>query len=80
MLSATQRAVLDFERSAWLIPGPKSDAIQEQLGMSATKYYQILRQLADDPLAAAYDPMTVRRLQAGSRREKLRRLQASGDA
>ncbi len=48
--------------------------------MSATKYYQILRQLADDPLAAAYDPMTVRRLQAGSRREKLRRLQASGDA
>ena len=49
MLSAIQKAVLDFERSAWLIPGPKSDAIQEQLGMSATKYYQTLRQLADEP-------------------------------
>lgn len=80
MLSATHKAVLDFERSAWLIPGPKSDAIQEQLGMSATKYYQILRQLANDPSAADYDPMTVRRLQATSRREKFRRLQASGEA
>lgn len=80
MLSAIQKAVLDFERSAWLIPGPKSDAIQEQLGMSATKYYQTLRQLADEPLAGEYDPMTVRRLQATSRREKIRRLQASGDA
>lgn len=80
MLSERDKAVLDFERSAWLIPGPKLDAIQEQLGMSPTKYYKLLRSLVDDPLAEEYDPMTIRRLQAGSRREKIRRLQASGDA
>lgn len=80
MLSEQDKAVLDFERSAWLIPGPKSEAIQEQLAMSPTKYYQMLRSLADDPQASEYDPMTVRRLQATSRREKLRRSQASGEA
>ncbi len=80
MLSEQDKAVLDFERSAWLIPGPKSEAIQEQLAMSPTKYYQMLRSLAEDPHASEYDPMTVRRLQATSRREKLRRSQASGDA
>ena len=80
MLSEQDKAVLDFERSAWLIPGPKSEAIQEQLAMSPTKYYQMLRQLADDLSAEEYDPMTVRRLQATSRREQLRRLQASGEA
>ena len=80
MLSERDMAVLDFERSAWLIQGPKLEAIQEQLSMSPTKYYKILRSLADDSDAAVYDPMTVRRLQASGRREQVRRLQAAGDS
>jgi hypothetical protein len=56
-------AVLDFEASWWLYPGPKDRAINEYLGMSATRYYQILRRLVEDPDAMQRDPLTVRRLQ-----------------
>ncbi len=62
MLTKREKAVLDFERSWWLVPGPKDRAIQEHLGMSATRYYQILRGMVDSFEAEAYDPMTVRRL------------------
>ena len=30
--------------------------------MSATRYYQVLRRLIDDPVAESVDPLTVRRL------------------
>ena len=62
MLSKRDKAVLDFERSWWLLPGPKDRAVQEHLGMSAGRYYRILRDLLDDPEAQLYDPLTVRRL------------------
>ena len=62
MLSKRDKAVLDFERSWWLVPGPKDRAVQEHLGMSAGRYYQVLRGLLDDSEAMAYDPLTVRRL------------------
>jgi hypothetical protein len=62
MLSKRDKAVLDFERSWWLVPGPKDRAVQEHLGMSAGRYYQILRDLLDDSEAMSYDPLTVRRL------------------
>jgi hypothetical protein len=62
MLSKRDKAVLDFERSWWLVPGPKDRAVQEHLGMSAGRYYQILRDLLDDSEAMTYDPLTVRRL------------------
>lgn len=54
--------MLDFEGSWWLHPGPKELSIREQLGMSATRYYQILSRLIDDPNSMAHDPLTVRRL------------------
>ena len=79
MFTDRDKAVLDFERSAWLIPGPKLDAIQEQLGMSASKYYKVLRELAENEEAAEYDPMTIRRLRATRRREAVRRDQAAGE-
>lgn len=62
MLSERERAVLDFERSWWLLPGPKDRAIQEHLGMSAARFYQVLRALMDHPEAMKYDPLTIRRL------------------
>jgi hypothetical protein len=62
MLGERDLAVLDFESSWWLYPGPKDRAIREYLGMSATRYYQVLRRLLDDPDAAAHAPLTVRRL------------------
>ncbi len=62
MLSDRDRRVLEFEGSWWNYPGPKDRAIREYVGISATRYYQILRRLVDDPQAMAADPLTVRRL------------------
>jgi hypothetical protein len=62
MLSESDRAILDFEGSWWLYPGPKDRAIREYLGISATRYYQVLRRLLDDPRAESAAPMTIRRL------------------
>jgi len=62
MLGEREQAVLDFESSWWLYPGPKDRAIRDYLGMSATRYYQVLRRLLDDPEAQRHAPLTVRRL------------------
>ena len=47
-LSKRDMRVLEFEGSWWLYPQPKDRAIKEYLGMSATRYYQVLRRLVDD--------------------------------
>ena len=62
MLGERDNAVLEFESSWWLYPGPKDRAISEYLGMSATRYYQVLRRLVEDPEAMRHDPLTVKRL------------------
>ena len=62
MLGERERAVLEFESSWWLYPGPKDRAIREYLDMSATRYYQVLRRLVDDPEAMRHDPLTVKRV------------------
>ena len=68
MLGERERAVLDFEASWWQYPGPKDRAIKEYLGMSATRYYQVLRRLVEDPEAMRHDPLTVKRLERTRRR------------
>lgn len=73
MLTEADRAVLDFERSWWLYPGPKDRAVGEYLGMSATRYYQVLRRLLDDAEAERYDPLTIRRLRRVRERARRRR-------
>lgn len=70
MMSERDRQVLDFEGSWWLYPGPKDRAIREYLGVSATRYYQVLRRLIDASDALEYDPLTIRRLQR-MRRQRL---------
>ena len=77
MLSSRDARVLEFEREWWRYPGPKDRAIREYLGMSATRYYQILRRLMDDPAASERDPLTIRRLRrirGDARRKALERL------
>lgn len=61
-LTDRDRAILDFERSWWTRPGPKVEAIRSALGLSATRYYQLLGALTGSPEAEAYDPLVVRRL------------------
>ncbi|MTE19628.1 DUF3263 domain-containing protein [Streptomyces sp. TRM43335] len=61
-LSEEDEAVLAVERRGWPTPGAKERAIRERLGMSPTRYYQVLNALLDDPRALARDPVTVNRL------------------
>lgn len=56
------KAILDFERTWWAEPGVKETAIQDRLDLSASRYYQVLGELLEDPEAMHYDPLLVRRL------------------
>ncbi|WP_434591369.1 DUF3263 domain-containing protein [Streptomyces sp. A5-4] len=71
-LPERDRAVLAVERQSWAGPGSKERAIREQLGISPTRFYQLLNALLDDERALAHDPVTVNRLRRvrDARRER----------
>ncbi|MHB1488566.1 MAG: DUF3263 domain-containing protein [Acidimicrobiales bacterium] len=71
-LSDRDRAMLDFERSWWLHPGPKEVAIRQQFGLAPTTYYRLVNSLLESDEAVAYDPLVVRRM----RRMRLMRRRA----
>lgn len=75
-LSERDKAILDLERCWWKDGGTKADAIRVRLGISATRYYEVLRRLADSADAYLYDPLVVRRLRAG--RDARRRARFEG--
>ncbi|GAA1809928.1 DUF3263 domain-containing protein [Agromyces neolithicus] len=62
-LDERQRHVLAFEARAWKQPARKAEAIRNEFGISATRYYRILGELIDSPAALRHDPMLVKRLQ-----------------
>jgi hypothetical protein len=68
-LTDRQRDILAFERRWWKRPGAKEQAIRDTFELSATRYYQLLNHLLDDPAALAADPVLVGRL---------RRLRSAG--
>jgi len=75
-LSPDERAVVDFERTWWQLPGRKNDEIRVRFGVSTSSYYRALHALLARPEAEAYDPLTVRRLR--KRREQARRGRIEG--
>ncbi len=62
MLNEGDRAILDFERFSWRDPGPKDQAIEMSLGLTAADYYERLRSLVLGAAALAYDPLTTKRV------------------
>jgi Protein of unknown function (DUF3263) len=71
-LTERDREILDLEGSWWTKTTPKGSQIQE-LGLSRSQYYSVLRRLADSPEALEHAPMVVRRLrrqQAERRRDR----------
>ncbi len=70
--------ILAFERQWWKYAGAKEQAVRELFDLSATRYYQVLNALIDDPAALAHDPMLVKRLRrlrtARQRARSARRL------
>lgn len=61
-LSEKEVQILDFERSWWKHAGVKEQAIKERFDMSATRYYQLLNDLLENPAAMEHDPILVKRL------------------
>ena len=80
-LSERDEQVLAFERQWWKYAGAKESAIRELFDMSATRYYQVLNALIDDPAALAHDPMLIKRLRRmRSSRQRARTARRLGDA
>jgi hypothetical protein len=75
-LSDRDRAILEFECGWWLEPGPKEAAIRSKLGLSASRYRELLALLIDRPEALDLDPLLVRRLRR--QREEKRRIRFEG--
>jgi hypothetical protein len=75
-LTARERAVLDFEREWWKLPGRKNVEIRARFAMSSSSYYRMLHALLERPEAGAYDPLTVLRVR--KRREQARRVRIEG--
>ncbi len=61
-LSDLDRSLLAFESQWWQRAGAKEQAIRDQLGVTPTRYLQLLNRLIDQPAALAYDPVMVNRL------------------
>ena len=76
-LAERDRALLDFEREWSVHQGDKEHAVRERFGFSAARYYQLIARLVDDPLALAYDPLTVRRLRRRRDERRNRRVAKS---
>jgi hypothetical protein len=75
-LTARERAILDFERECWTLPGPKDAAIRTRFEMSSSSYYRLLAALIEHPSASSYDPLTVKRLRR--QRDERRRVRIEG--
>ncbi|WP_036373216.1 DUF3263 domain-containing protein [Micromonospora sp. ATCC 39149] len=61
-LTERELRVLAFEQQWWRHAGAKEQAIRDAFGLSATRYYQLLNGLLDNPAALAAEPVLVGRL------------------
>jgi hypothetical protein len=78
-LSERDMRILAFERNWWRQQGAKEQAISDVLGLSATRYYQLLDRLLDRPEALAFDPALIKRLRRQrTRRKRMRSTPTSG--
>lgn len=75
-LTEFQVRILEFEQSWWQSPWVKEREILASLGLSPTRYYQLLNELIDQPEAAQFDPELVARLRR--RRAVRARLRSPG--
>jgi hypothetical protein len=72
-LSEHEKRILAFERNWWRSPGAKEQEILDSLGMTATRYYQVLNELIDRQEALVFDPALVTRLRRQrAKRQRLR--------
>lgn len=80
-LTETEAGILTFEKQWWRYAGAKETAIRELFDISATRYYQVLNSLLDNPAALQAEPLLVkrlRRLRDSRQRERSARRAPSG--
>jgi len=63
-LSERDLVILGIEKQRFRYSAHKADAITNQLGISETRYYQLLNALLDNEAALAAEPMLINRLRA----------------
>lgn len=61
-LTERDRAILILEGRFYRYAGVKEQVIRDQFGISATRYYQVLNRLLEEPAAGEFAPITVARL------------------
>ncbi|BFU42037.1 DUF3263 domain-containing protein [Krasilnikovia sp. MM14-A1004] len=61
-LTEREEQILAFERKWWKHAGSKEQAVRDAFGLSATRYYQLLNGLLDNPAAYEHDPVLIGRL------------------
>ena len=79
-LSSRDQEILDFERQWFRYAGAKEAAILDRFELTATRYFQVLNALIDQPGALEYDGQLVnrlRRLRDARRRQRSTRSHSS---
>lgn len=70
---ASPDGILAIEQRTWRTPGAKAEAILDHLGMTETRYYQLLDEIIDTPEALRSNPALVSRLRERRARRLARR-------
>jgi hypothetical protein len=79
-LCERDRAVLDLERTWWQEGATKSQVVKGRLGLSLSRYNQLLGQLVGRKDAEEYDPLLVRRLRRAKFRQRWRAYNGYNDS
>jgi hypothetical protein len=69
-LSERDRAVIDVEGTWWLQGASKATVVRSRLGLSLSRYNQLLADLVGTAEAEAYDPLVVRRVRRARDRRR----------
>lgn len=67
-----EHQIMRFEERWWRLAGSKEAAIKEELGVTATRYYQLLHQLLDRQEVLAAYPVLTKRLRRRMRHRPAR--------
>ena len=63
-LTTTEQQILDIQGMPFKYQGAREALIRDELGLTATHFYQLLNMIIDTEPAMAYNPMLVKRLRA----------------
>ncbi|MFI0772615.1 DUF3263 domain-containing protein [Streptomyces sp. NPDC021218] len=78
LLSDHDQAIIRMAARGFRTPGARDRAIREHLGLTPTRYFQLLNGLLDDVRALAHDPVTINRLRRIREENRVKREDPQG--